>query len=89
MPVIAICLAYLLTLLLVIVAVAFFTVMERKVLAAIQRRSGPNMSSLWGLLQAFADGIKLLLKEPLAVSGLNYYLFLATPVILLTVSLTA
>jgi len=69
-------------------AIAFFTVLERKVLAAIQRRRGPNMVGYWGLLQAFADGIKLLAKEPLIVSGANYYIFLLAPVFLLAMSLT-
>lgn len=60
---------YAITILSLIVAIAFFTVLERKVLAAIQRRRGPNMVGQWGLLQALADGLKLLMKEPLIVSG--------------------
>lgn len=81
-------LAYLLTMVLLIITIAFFTILERKVLAAIQRRVGPNMSSLWGLLQAFADGIKLLLKESSVVSGANFFIFILAPTILLTMSLT-
>jgi NADH-quinone oxidoreductase subunit H len=73
---------------LLIVAVAFFTVLERKVLAAVQRRRGPNMLGIWGLLQALADGSKLLVKEPVFVSGANYYIFLSAPIFLLTMSLT-
>ena len=47
----------------IIIAVAYFTIAERKVMAAIQRRKGPNVVGLWGLLQPVADGAKLLLKE--------------------------
>jgi NADH-quinone oxidoreductase subunit H len=42
----------------------------------------------WGLLQALADGLKLLLKEPVFVSGVNYYIFLCAPILLLSASLT-
>lgn len=85
---IAFALIYAVTIMLLVVAIAFFTVLERKVLASIQRRRGPNMVGFWGLLQAFADGIKLLSKEPIFVSGANYYIFLLAPIFLLAVSLT-
>ena len=47
----------------VLLSVAFVTVAERKTMASMQRRLGPNITGYYGLLQAFADALKLLLKE--------------------------
>lgn len=47
----------------ILLAVAFFTVLERKVMASMQRRRGPNVIGIYGLLQAIADAVKLLSKE--------------------------
>lgn len=55
--------AIIITILSALLAIAFFTIAERKLLASIQRRKGPNVTGFWGMLQAFADGLKLLLKE--------------------------
>jgi NADH:ubiquinone oxidoreductase subunit H len=53
----------LITIISALLSIAFFTIAERKLLASIQRRKGPNVTGFWGLLQAFADGLKLLFKE--------------------------
>jgi len=79
----------LLTVLLVVVTIAYFTLFERKLLAATQRRRGPSMVGFWGLLQAFADAMKLLFKSASAVSGSNYAIFVVSPVVLLSLSLAA
>jgi NADH-quinone oxidoreductase subunit H len=70
-----------------IITIAFFTLAERKVMAAIQRRVGPNMVGFWGLLQPFADGIKLVLKEIVIPSKANFFIFIASPVLTFILSL--
>lgn len=63
-----------------LLAVAFFTGYERHLLAAIQRRQGPNVVGFYGLLQAIADGVKLLLKESILPKSSNTIIFLFAPV---------
>jgi len=64
-----------------LLAVAFFTVSERKIMGAIQRRRGPNVVGFVGLLQAIADGLKLLVKETILPSNSNLGIFLLAPVL--------
>ena len=71
----------------VLLTVAYVTVAERKTMASMQRRLGPNIVGYYGLLQAFADALKLLLKEYVAPSQANFILFFLGPVITLIFSL--
>ena len=70
-----------------LLTVAFVTVAERKSMASMQRRLGPNIVGYYGLLQAFADALKLLLKEYVAPTQANLILFFLGPVITLIFSL--
>ena len=70
-----------------LIAVAFFTVAERKIIGAIQRRRGPNILGMFGLFQAFADGLKLLLKETIIPTSSNSFLFILAPIITFFLSL--
>jgi NADH-quinone oxidoreductase subunit H len=70
-----------------LIAIAFFTLAERKVMASIQRRRGPAVVGFWGVLQAFADGLKLLFKEAIVSLRANKFLFFFAPLLSLTLSL--
>jgi NADH-ubiquinone oxidoreductase chain 1 len=71
----------------VLLTVAYVTVAERKTMASMQRRLGPNIVGYYGLLQAFADALKLLLKEYVSPSQANLILFFLGPIITLVFSL--
>ena len=71
----------------VLLTVAYVTVAERKTMASMQRRLGPNIVGYYGLLQAFADALKLLLKEYVSPSQANIVLFFLGPIITLIFSL--
>ena len=62
-----------------LIAVAYFTIAERKIMGAIQRRRGPNVIGYIGLLQPLADGLKLFVKETILPNSSNLSLFLLAP----------
>jgi NADH-quinone oxidoreductase subunit H len=64
-----------------LVAVAYLTLLERKVMASMQQRRGPNVVGLFGLLQPLADGLKLLIKETILPSSANTVIFIMAPII--------
>nr|YP_009370104.1 NADH dehydrogenase subunit 1 [Phyllopsora corallina]ARQ15978.1 NADH dehydrogenase subunit 1 [Phyllopsora corallina] len=71
----------------VLLTVAYVTIAERKTMASMQRRLGPNIVGYYGLLQAFADALKLLLKEYVSPTQSNLILFFLGPIITLIFSL--
>ena len=71
----------------VLISVAFLVYAERKVLALIQLRRGPNVVGPFGILQSFADALKLLTKENIVPSNSNKIVFLLAPIITMVLSL--
>ena len=78
---------YLLIVVPVLISVAIFTLFERKVIGYIQRRKGPNKVGFLGLLQPIADGLKLMIKEPIIPINSNQLMYLAAPILTLLLSL--
>ena len=72
-----------------LLAIAFLTLAERKVMASMQRRKGPNVVGVLGLFQPIADGLKLLVKEPVLPSSANLVIFLFAPVLTFLLSQVA
>lgn len=72
-----------------LLAVAFLTLAERKILAAMQRRRGPNVVGFLGVLQPLADGVKLILKETVFPSRANKFVFFLSPVLTFFFALSA
>lgn len=70
-----------------LIGVAYLTLLERKVMASMQQRRGPNVVGFFGLLQPFADGLKLLLKETILPSNANIGIFILSPILTFLLSL--
>ena len=71
----------------ILLVVAWVTILERKILAATQRRVGPNSVGYYGILQPFSDALKLIIKETVVPGSANKVLFYLAPLIAITVSL--
>lgn len=80
MFILEIILSYLALIVPLLLAIAYFTLYERHILAALQRRQGPNTVGFYGLFQPLADGLKLFLKESILPKSANVFLFLLSPV---------
>src|SRR5438067_8649691 len=79
----------LLLLVLLLIAIAYILLADRKIWAAVQIRRGPNVVGPWGLLQSFADLLKFVLKEPIIPSGANKGVFLLAPLVSCVLALAA
>src|SRR5216684_7413404 len=78
-----------LLLVVLLVAIAYILLADRKIWAAVQIRRGPNVVGPWGLLQSFADLLKFVLKEPIIPSGANKGVFLLAPLVSCVLALAA
>src|SRR6266852_8081632 len=78
-----------LLLVILLIAVAYVLLADRKIWAAVQIRRGPNVVGPWGLLQSFADLIKFVVKEPIVPAGANKGVFLIAPLVTATLALSA
>ncbi len=79
----------LLLLIILLIAIAYVLLADRKIWAAVQIRRGPNVVGPWGLFQSFADLIKFVLKEPVVPAGANKGVFLLAPLVTCTLALAA
>jgi NADH-quinone oxidoreductase subunit H len=76
----------LITIIFTLINIAFYTLAERKIMAAIQRRKGPSIVGFIGLLQPIADGLKLVLKETIIPTKANKFLFIFAPFLVLSLT---
>jgi len=88
MLILEIVLSYLCLVVPLLVAIAYFTLYERHILAALQRRQGPNIVGFYGLFQPLADGLKLFVKESILPKSANTFIFLVSPVFTFGLAIT-
>lgn len=72
-----------------LITVAFYTLLERKFMASTQRRKGPNVTGFFGILQPIADGVKLILKEPIAPWRSDRFIFYIAPIFTFLIAFSA
>lgn len=88
-PILLYILQFLCIVLPLLIAVAYLTLAERKIMASMQQRKGPNVVGIFGLLQPLADGLKLLIKETVIPSSANILIFVIAPLLTFMLSLVA
>jgi len=71
----------------ILISIAYLTLIERQVLASIQRRIGPNIVGIFGLLQPLLDGLKLVLKEGIVPTNANSLLFILSPILMFVLAI--
>jgi NADH-quinone oxidoreductase subunit H len=79
--------AFLIVILPILIAVAFLTLAERKIMGSIQQRKGPNTVGFNGLMQPIADAVKLMVKETVIPTNANTFHFVFAPILTLFLSL--
>src|SRR5437763_16546722 len=88
-PLIVMVLQSVMLLVILLIAIAYFLLADRKIWAAVQIRRGPNVVGPWGLLQSFADLLKFVVKEPIIPAGANKGVFLLAPLVTAVLALSA
>src|SRR6266403_1445019 len=88
-PLIIILAQSVLLLVVLLIAIAYILLADRKIWAAVQIRRGPNVVGPWGLLQSFADLLKFVVKEPIIPAGANKGVFLLAPLVTAVLALSA
>src|SRR5690242_16030659 len=88
-PLIIILAQSVLLLVVLLVAIAYILLADRKIWAAVQMRRGPNVVGPWGLFQSFADLLKFVFKEPVIPAGANKGVFMIAPLVTCILALSA